>query len=176
MAAYPRPPRPGSMSDSEACDADLGWPMQGAGEFWVTGYTRSTYFFRFMTFGRYERPLHRGCWLEPPHLYSCSDIDSHWAASLQQWRAIQYSTGDKESIMSRNDFRRTARPLPGALDAGKTAGTELVAGELQCVSGGGDPWVPPYFGSYDQLVKELLGNPFLGSGGGGKLHKAYLDE
>ena len=26
------------------------------------------------------------------------------------------------------------------------------------------PWVPPYFGSYDALVKALLGNPFLGSG------------
>jgi len=22
------------------------------------------------------------------------------------------------------------------------------------------PWVPPYFGSYEQLVQELLGNPF----------------
>jgi hypothetical protein len=28
------------------------------------------------------------------------------------------------------------------------------------------PWVPPYFGSWDHLVQELLGNPFLGSGGG----------
>jgi len=27
------------------------------------------------------------------------------------------------------------------------------------------PWVPPYFGSYEQLVQELLGNPFLGGGG-----------
>ena len=26
------------------------------------------------------------------------------------------------------------------------------------------PWVPPYFGSYEQLVQELLGNPFLGGG------------
>jgi hypothetical protein len=27
------------------------------------------------------------------------------------------------------------------------------------------PWVPPYFGSYQQLLNELLHNPFLGSGG-----------
>ena len=26
------------------------------------------------------------------------------------------------------------------------------------------PWVPPYFGSYEQLVNELLHDPFLGSG------------
>ncbi|MGI8960530.1 MAG: hypothetical protein ACR2IV_12345, partial [Bryobacteraceae bacterium] len=26
------------------------------------------------------------------------------------------------------------------------------------------PWVPPYFGSYEQLINELLQNPFLGSG------------
>jgi hypothetical protein len=26
------------------------------------------------------------------------------------------------------------------------------------------PWVPPYFGSYERLVQELLGNPFLGGG------------
>ena len=30
------------------------------------------------------------------------------------------------------------------------------------------PWVPPYFGSWEQLVQELLHNPFLGSGGGVK--------
>ena len=30
------------------------------------------------------------------------------------------------------------------------------------------PWVPPYFGSYEQLVQELLGNPFLGGGGTGR--------
>ena len=28
-----------------------------------------------------------------------------------------------------------------------------------------DPWVPPYFGSYDELVKALLANPFLGRRG-----------
>ena len=28
-------------------------------------------------------------------------------------------------------------------------------------------WVPPYFGSYEQLLKELLHNPFLGSGHSG---------
>jgi hypothetical protein len=28
------------------------------------------------------------------------------------------------------------------------------------------PWVPPYFGSWEQLVQELLHNPFLGSGRG----------
>jgi hypothetical protein len=27
-----------------------------------------------------------------------------------------------------------------------------------------DPWVPPYFGSYEQLLNELLSNPFLGGG------------
>ena len=27
------------------------------------------------------------------------------------------------------------------------------------------PWVPPYFGSYEHLVQELLGNPFLRGGG-----------
>jgi len=32
-----------------------------------------------------------------------------------------------------------------------------------------NPWVPPYFGSYEQLVKELLHNPFLGSGSGGPI-------
>ena len=30
------------------------------------------------------------------------------------------------------------------------------------------PWVPPYFGSYEQLVQELLGNPVLGGGGAGR--------
>ena len=29
------------------------------------------------------------------------------------------------------------------------------------------PWVPPYFGTWEQLVNELLHNPFLGSGRGG---------
>jgi hypothetical protein len=28
------------------------------------------------------------------------------------------------------------------------------------------PWIPPYFGSYEELVNALLGNPFLGSGAG----------
>jgi hypothetical protein len=27
-----------------------------------------------------------------------------------------------------------------------------------------DPWLPPYFGSYEQLLNELLSNPFLGGG------------
>ncbi len=27
-------------------------------------------------------------------------------------------------------------------------------------------WVPPYFGSYERLLQELLHNPFLGSGQG----------
>jgi hypothetical protein len=27
-----------------------------------------------------------------------------------------------------------------------------------------DPWVPPYLGSYEQLVNELLSDPFLGGG------------
>ena len=27
------------------------------------------------------------------------------------------------------------------------------------------PWVPPYFGSWEELVRSLLHNPFLGSGG-----------
>lgn len=36
-------------------------------------------------------------------------------------------------------------------------------------------WVPPYFGSYEHLLKELLHNPFLGSGQGGP-HRASLVE
>ena len=37
-------------------------------------------------------------------------------------------------------------------------------------------WVPPYFGSYDQLVAELLNNPFLGSGRGGLVPSVKTDE
>lgn len=29
------------------------------------------------------------------------------------------------------------------------------------------PWVPPYFGSWEQLIQEELGNPLLATGGGG---------
>jgi len=36
-----------------------------------------------------------------------------------------------------------------------------------------DPWVPPYFGSWEQLLQESLVNPFLGSGRGGRPYKVY---
>ena len=36
-------------------------------------------------------------------------------------------------------------------------------------------WLPPYFGSYEHLLKELLHNPFLGSGQGGP-HRAAAFE
>src|ERR1043165_1940641 len=29
-----------------------------------------------------------------------------------------------------------------------------------------DPWVPPYFGSWQELIAELMHNPFLGGGDG----------
>jgi hypothetical protein len=37
------------------------------------------------------------------------------------------------------------------------------------------PWVPPYFGSWDDMVNALLHNPFLGSGRGGKPHVTHWD-
>lgn len=36
-------------------------------------------------------------------------------------------------------------------------------------------WLPPYFGSYEHLLKELLHNPFLGSGQGGVPPRAFED-
>jgi hypothetical protein len=36
-------------------------------------------------------------------------------------------------------------------------------------------WLPPYFGSYEQLIKALLHNPFLGSGQGGFPPRAFED-
>lgn len=36
-------------------------------------------------------------------------------------------------------------------------------------------WLPPYFGNYEQFLKELLHNPFLGSGQGGVPHRAFED-
>ncbi len=33
------------------------------------------------------------------------------------------------------------------------------------------PWTPPYLGSWDELVKSLLHNPFLGGGQGGPPHR-----
>lgn len=36
-------------------------------------------------------------------------------------------------------------------------------------------WVPPYLGSYEHLVQELLGNPFLGSGHG-RPHVTHLES
>ena len=36
-------------------------------------------------------------------------------------------------------------------------------------------WVPPYFGSWEQLVNTLLHNPFLGSGHGGIHHTTHSD-
>jgi hypothetical protein len=37
-------------------------------------------------------------------------------------------------------------------------------------------WVPPYFGSYEQLVAELLNNPFLGSGRSGLIPNGRSEE
>jgi hypothetical protein len=37
-------------------------------------------------------------------------------------------------------------------------------------------WVPPYFGSYEQLVAELLNNPFLGSGRGGPVPAVRAEQ
>jgi hypothetical protein len=37
-------------------------------------------------------------------------------------------------------------------------------------------WVPPYFGSYEQLVAELLNNPSLGSGRGGLVPAVRAEE
>ena len=36
-------------------------------------------------------------------------------------------------------------------------------------------WVPSYFGSYEHLLKELLHNPFLGSGQGGPPRPALVE-
>jgi hypothetical protein len=36
-----------------------------------------------------------------------------------------------------------------------------------------NPTLPPYLGSWDELVSALLHNPFLGSGHGGKLHATH---
>lgn len=36
-------------------------------------------------------------------------------------------------------------------------------------------WVPPYFGSYEDLRKALLVNPFLGSGQGGHPYQTHLN-
>ena len=40
------------------------------------------------------------------------------------------------------------------------------------------PYVPPYFGSYEELVQALLHDPFLGSGQSGphRLYRAQADE
>src|SRR5690349_16714002 len=37
------------------------------------------------------------------------------------------------------------------------------------------PWVPSYFGSWEELVRSLLHNPFLGSGTNHPLH-AYFQQ
>jgi hypothetical protein len=38
------------------------------------------------------------------------------------------------------------------------------------------PILPPYFGSYEDLVNALLHDPFLGSGRGGHIHRLQADE
>lgn len=37
------------------------------------------------------------------------------------------------------------------------------------------PWLPPYMGSWEELVNAFLHNPFLGSGGGGKLYATHSE-
>jgi hypothetical protein len=38
------------------------------------------------------------------------------------------------------------------------------------------PWLPPYLGTWDQLIKELLHDPFLGSGRGGIVPTTHSDS
>lgn len=37
-----------------------------------------------------------------------------------------------------------------------------------------DPWVPPYFGSWEELINALLHDPFLGGGGEGPHHRRHF--
>ncbi len=39
-----------------------------------------------------------------------------------------------------------------------------------------NPTLPPYLGTWDELLQALLHNPFLGSGGGGIPPRTHLEE